>query len=69
MNLLLSEIEANAQRHPVVTVNEVGMVNVLLLLGAALVLAGYWASTVQAEQRRAVRIDVERTDKPSRRRD
>lgn len=36
------------------------MVSILLLLGAALVLGGYWANTVQAEQRQVIRVDVER---------
>lgn len=42
------------------------MVSLLSLLGAALVLAGYWASAVQAEQRQPIRLEVER--EPSRRR-
>lgn len=36
------------------------MVTILLLLGAALVLTGYWANAVQAEQRQPVRVVVER---------
>lgn len=36
------------------------MVTILLLMGAALVFAGYWANTAQAEQRRPVRVVVER---------
>lgn len=40
--------------------DEVRMVSILLVLGAALVLGGYWANAVQGEQRQAIRVDVER---------
>lgn len=43
------------------------MINILLLLGAALVVAGYWANAVQSEQRQAIRIDTERKPEPRRR--